>query len=232
MDAVRASYDAVAGAYADQIGGELAGKPIDRGLLAALVELVSNGVLADVGCGPGHVTAYLTALGAQAIGVDLSPGMVSAARASHPELHFTVGDLLALPAVDAAWGGVLCAYSIIHLDADERPRAYAELARVIRPDGWLLVSFHTEHLDQGVAPGGTVHLEQWWGHDVDLDFHFLDPTEVISGLDRAGFALAARTDREPHPGTEAPTRRCYLLARRTVTDGPASRVARPASRMA
>jgi SAM-dependent methyltransferase len=213
MDAVRASYDAVAQAYAAEIGPELAAKPIDRGLLSALVELVGDGVLADVGCGPGHVTAYLTALGAQAIGVDLSSGMVAAARASHPDLHFTVGDLLALPAVDAAWGGALCSYSIIHLDADERPRAYTELARVIKPGGWLLVSFHTSHLERGVEPGGTVHLEEWWGHGVDLDFHFLDPDDVTAGLDKAGFDLVARTDREPHPGTEAPTRRCYLLAR-------------------
>ena len=37
-DRVRRSYDAVAGQYADAYGGELAGKPLDRALLACLIE--------------------------------------------------------------------------------------------------------------------------------------------------------------------------------------------------
>ena len=47
--AVRAAYDAVARAYADQFAGELIHKPLDRALLAALCDLTGEGVLADVG---------------------------------------------------------------------------------------------------------------------------------------------------------------------------------------
>src|SRR2546430_10435185 len=43
-DATRASYDAVAERYADEIGGELAGKPVDRALLGCLAELTATGV--------------------------------------------------------------------------------------------------------------------------------------------------------------------------------------------
>jgi len=214
MDAVRASYDTVAESYAGELSGELAAKPIDRALLAVLVELVGDGILADVGCGPGHVTAYLAAHGAHPVGVDLAPGMVATARQRHPGLDFVVGDLRDLPTGDASWGGALCAYSLIHLDRDDRPRAYAELARAIRPGGWLLASFHTAHLENGTGPGESVHLGQWWGREVDLEFHYLDPAEVSAGLAAVGFELMARTDRAPIPGTEAPTRRCYLLARR------------------
>ena len=39
---VRDSYDRVAERYADEIGGELAGKPLDRALLRCLVELVGG----------------------------------------------------------------------------------------------------------------------------------------------------------------------------------------------
>lgn len=214
MDNVRASYDTVAETYAVEVGDELAGKPLDRALLAALVELVGDRTLADVGCGPGHVTAHLAGLGANTIGLDLSPAMVATAGTKHPAIPFIQADLRELPAEDASWGGAVCLYTIIHLDADGRRVAFAELARVIRPGGWLLVSFHTHHLEQDVAPGGTIHMGQWWGHEVDVDFHFLDPAEVTAALGKAGFTIQARLDREPVSGTEAPTRRCYVLARR------------------
>jgi hypothetical protein len=48
-----------------------------------------------------------------------------------------------------------------------------------------------------------------------VDFHFLDPGEVTGELAAAGFAIEARLDREPVKGAEAPSRRCYVLARRT-----------------
>jgi len=239
MDRIRRSYDTVAARYAEELSGELAAKPIDRALLAALVELAAERaaaepgavtgpgaaaepdvvtepgavseppvprppVIADIGCGPGHITAHLAGLGARAFGVDLSPGMVTEAKRRHPHLAFVAGSLLALPVRTGAVEAVVCAYTIIHLDRDERRRAFAELARVIRPGGWLLLSFHV---------GAEVrHLDTWWDLDVDLDFRFLDPDEVVADLDR--FTVMARTEREPWPGVEVATRRCYLLARR------------------
>ena len=69
------SYDRVAERYAAEIAGELTHKPFDRGLLDALAELACGGPVADVGCGPGHVAAYLAGRGARTIGLDRSPGM-------------------------------------------------------------------------------------------------------------------------------------------------------------
>ncbi len=66
LDATRATYDAVAGDYAEHLSGELAAKPLDRALLAAFAELVRTagiGPVADLGCGPGHVTATCTPSG-------------------------------------------------------------------------------------------------------------------------------------------------------------------------
>src|SRR3974390_3391872 len=81
--AVRAAYDAVAVDYAALLRDELAAKPFDRALLGAFAELVlsgSAGPVADVGCGPGRVTAYLHGLGVETFGIDLSPAMVAVAR--------------------------------------------------------------------------------------------------------------------------------------------------------
>jgi hypothetical protein len=77
---------------------------------------------------------------------------------------------------------------------------------VLRPGGPLLVSFHV---------GTEVrHLTEWLGHQVDVDFHFLEPDEVAEALRDAGLVPYARLERHAHPG-EVETRRAYLLARRT-----------------
>ena len=106
MDAhqtTRRSYDTVAGAYAGRLRDELDGKPLDRALLAALLEQLPAGTpVADLGCGPGHVTGWLAARGATAVGVDLSPGMIEVARREQPGAEFRVGDLLSLPAARPA----------------------------------------------------------------------------------------------------------------------------------
>lgn len=211
----RKSYDAVAERYATEIGDELSRKPIDRALLDCLVELCSGQEkpVADVGCGPGHLSAYLASRGADVLGVDLSEKMIEVARRRNPTLRFQVGSMTALPVPDASWAGAVCAYSIIHVPADRRPTAYAELARAIVPGGWLLTSFHISDLDR--RTGETAHFAEWWGFDVDLDFHYLDPDEVADGLVGAGFEMRARMLREPSPDIEHPSRRAYLLARRT-----------------
>ena len=65
-DATRTAYDAVAAQYEKQFAHELDHKPLDRALLAAFAELVEpRGIIADIGCGPGHVAAQLRSLEAR-----------------------------------------------------------------------------------------------------------------------------------------------------------------------
>lgn len=107
--------------------------------------------------------------------------------------------------------GIVCLYAVIHLDAAARAAAYREFRRILRPDGPALIAFHTSAAD--VATGDAVTLRQWWGHDVDLTFRYLDPDAEVATLQEAGLSLVARTDREPYPGVEHASRRSYLLCR-------------------
>lgn len=211
--AVRAAYDAVARAYEAAIGDELAAKPLDRALLRAVGELAGAGTLGDLGCGPGHVTRHLAAHHPDVVGVDLSPAMVEVARAADPGGTYLVASMLDLPVADDAWVGAVAAYSVIHLEPEDRRRAWAELARVLRPGGVLLVSFHVRTAE--VATGGSSHLSSWFGHDVDLRAYFLDPEELSRELVATGFAPSARLDRSPAAEGEFPSERCSLVVRRT-----------------
>lgn len=203
---VRRSYDAVAEEYAGQFRAELAGKPLDRALLSSLIEQNGNGMpIADLGCGPGHVTAWLAAHGARAVGIDLSARMAEVARREHPGIEFREGDLLGLPAADGEFGAVAALYSVIHLEPGELGRAFGEIRRALRGGGLALVSFHV---------GSEVrHLDEWFGHEVDVDFRFFEPDEVAAAMEAAGLRVEARLERVSYPG-EVETTRGYLLARR------------------
>ena len=223
LAATRWSYDAVAAAYADAFSDELRRKPLDRALLAAFAEQVqqhapARGRVWDIGCGPGHVTAFLAGLGLDAAGIDLSDGMVTQARARHPDLEFRVGSMTMLPAGDGCWDGLVSFYSLIHMVADADVRtALAEFRRVLADDGLLLLAVH--------AGEEVRHSDEWLGAPVDVSFRFFDPGWLAAELDQAGFAVEAVTRRQPYPGAEVATERAYFLARahpRETPDNPKS----------
>jgi SAM-dependent methyltransferase len=197
-------YDAVASAYAELFGDVLATLPLERALLAAFAELVlaqDAGPVADIGCGPGHVTAHLHALGLDVFGIDLSAEMVALARAAQPHLRFDVGTMLALDLADGSLGGVLALFSTIHLPPRQLPAAFAEFFRVVSPGGHLLLGFLAgddplpREVDHRVAPA-----YEW------------SPDTIADLLRQNGFAEVGRLSREPHEGERF--RSGLLLARR------------------
>ncbi|HMB33932.1 MAG TPA: class I SAM-dependent methyltransferase [Methylomirabilota bacterium] len=203
---IRESYDSVARTYAAHLASELSGKPLDRHLLNRFAEEVrGRGLVADLGCGPGHVARYLHDQGVTMIGIDLSPQMIEEARRLNPELEFKVGDMRKLSLPDASFVGVIAFYSIVHLAPDELPAIMAELRRVLMPGGLILVAFHIGR--------DVVHVDELFGEPVNLDFRFYVPADVIDALRATGLVVIEQVEREPYPGAEFPSRRCYLLAR-------------------
>lgn len=91
--------------------------------------------IADVGCGPGHVAAWIAGHGRAAVGIDRAAGMVAAGRRTYPDTEFREGDFLDLPARDGEFGAVVAFYSIIHLEPGELALAFGEVCRVLRPGG-------------------------------------------------------------------------------------------------
>lgn len=204
--ALRQSYDEIAEDYAARLADELSYKPLDRALLGMLADGAGpGGPCADLGCGPGHVTAWLADRGVRPVGIDLSPGMLAVARRSHPDLEFREGDLLRLPADDGEFSFAVALYSIIHLAPEDRGPAFAEMHRVLRPGGTVLVAFHV---------GDEVrHVTEWWGHAVDVDGRYLPTGEVAHEMEEALLTVEVQLERVHYP-EEGPTRRAYLLGRR------------------
>jgi SAM-dependent methyltransferase len=199
-------YSHVADEYAEKFFGELAYKPLDRELLNRLIsEVGSLGPICDLGCGPGQIARYLKDHGAEALGVDLSPKMAAAARKLNPDIEFFQGNLLALELPEASWGGIAAFYSLIHIPRSLLLAALCELRRVLRPGGWLLISYHVGE--------ETIHLDEWWEKPVKLDFNFLQTSLVTDLLTKAGLTAEAAIERDPYPD-EHPSRRAYIFARK------------------
>ncbi|MCU1685945.1 MAG: methyltransferase [Amycolatopsis sp.] len=208
LGVTRGAYDAIASTYAELFRDTLRDRPLDRAILGAFAEVVSasgDGQVADLGCGPGHITAYLDELGLAAFGVDASPAMIKLARQAYPGLRFDVGSMAALNIADGALSGALSRFSIIHTPPQELPAILAEFHRVLAPGAHLLVGFS--------ATGDTSHLTQVFDHTVAPAYRW-SPDHLAAMLRKSGLAEVARMIREPEPTDRRQFQEIHLLARR------------------
>jgi trans-aconitate methyltransferase len=199
----------VATAYAEHLADELnEGLVFERWLLDRVAAHADGGPVVEVGCGPGHITAYLADAGADAMGLDLSPAMVAEARRRFPEGDYQVGDLRRLmrPTSAGGWSAVLAWYSLIHLAASELPDALDSLVRPLAPRGWLVLAVH--------AGSGVRHNARWFDLDVDLDFVMHDPTETAALVERAGLVDVEWYHRGPVTTRGESTERLYVIGRK------------------
>jgi uncharacterized protein len=205
---VLAAYDAVAATYADTLFNELTGLPFEGWLLDRVAAHADGGPVVEVGCGPGHVTAYLAEAGADATGIDVSPAMVEQARRLFPEGSYEVGDLRRLmrPTTAPGWSAVLAWYSLIHLSAAELPAAIESLSRPLVPGGWLVLGLH--------AGSEVKHVDAWFEQDVDLDFVLHEPAAVVGLVEAAGLVDVEWYRRGPFEKRDESTERLYVVARK------------------
>lgn len=202
----RASYDTVAVDYADFVRGAIEREPYVRvalELFAGSVRGAGGGPVADMGCGPGHVTAYLRGLGVDAFGIDLSPGMIEVARRDHPGLRFEVGSMTELDLPEGSVSGLLAWQSLIHVPDGEVPGVLGRFHRALRPGAPLQVMFH-------VGETSRVKTEGYGGHPMRVHVHRRRPERVAAWLDAAGFEVEARMELSPY----APASQAILFARR------------------
>jgi SAM-dependent methyltransferase len=203
---IPSTYDVVAAEYAEMFSDELDDKPFDRGLLDELArEVAGRGIVCDLGCGPGQIGAYLAQLGCDVVGIDISPGMLHAARQRHADVRLQLGDLRALPLADESCVAIACFYALIHIPRDEVLGALVEINRVLRPGGTLLLAVH--------GGAGELHTDGWFGHPVSVDATLFDAAELTSLLTAAGFVDCLATERNPYP-SEHQTSRLYVRAER------------------
>ena len=208
---VQTGYGLIADEYVRHIYDELQHKPFDRKLLDRFVASVSdNGLVCDIGTGPGHVARYLHERGANVCGIDLAPEMVERARRLNPGIEFQQGNMFALEIADGTFAGITAFYALVNIPRVEVGRALRELHRVLKPAGRLLLAFH--------VGDDVLHREEMWDVKVSLDFYFFRSDEMNGCLKSADFEIEEIIERDPYPeAVEHQSRRSYIFARKAAT---------------
>jgi 2-polyprenyl-3-methyl-5-hydroxy-6-metoxy-1,4-benzoquinol methylase len=125
--------------------------PYEEPFVHDIIDALPAGTALDAACGTGRHSGYLASRGHRVIGVDSSADMLRRARERVPDGEFHRGDLHRLPLPDDQVDLAVCALALAHL-TDLRP-AFAELARVLRPGGHLVVTdVHRENVALGSVP--------------------------------------------------------------------------------
>jgi SAM-dependent methyltransferase len=95
----------------------------------------------DAGAGPGRFTLEMLRLGAHVTALDISPGQLELLRARVPDVEAFVGDITDLSRFPAdAFDVTVCFGGPLSYVLDRAEHAVAELARVTKPGGHVLVS--------------------------------------------------------------------------------------------
>ena len=161
----QAGYAAWAPTYDDPSNGLFA---LDQRAIDAILDDLPIGDALDAACGTGRFSERLVERGHRVVGVDSSPEMLEVARAKVPAADLHLGELDDLPVPDASVDVVVCALALAHVP-DLAP-VLAELARVVRPGGHVVISdAHHELVFRGsivkaLGPGGEPGLVATYRH--------------------------------------------------------------------
>jgi demethylmenaquinone methyltransferase/2-methoxy-6-polyprenyl-1,4-benzoquinol methylase len=97
----------------------------------------SPGRALDVATGTGDLAIELASRGAEVVGVDFSEGMLEIARKKAPQIQFRTGNALALDFPDNEFDAATVGFGARNFD--DLDRGLAEMARVVRPGGRVVV---------------------------------------------------------------------------------------------
>ena len=202
----RESYDRVATRYAELVRSGLEGLPSESALVDHFTRRVieaGEGLVLDVGGGPGWLTGLLASRGLKVTGMDISTEMLRLARTHNPGLPFTVASLTQIPLADGVAAGVFCWYVLHHVPDDDLAIAVRELARITAPGGFLMLGGH-------VGDSSYIKTEGYGGLPMRVLFARRSPQTYADLLRHAGLTVDATIELGP----DHPTSGAVWLARR------------------
>jgi SAM-dependent methyltransferase len=138
-ETIRRQFGRVAAAYGTS---PIFAQGHDLALMVECATLAPAMTVLDIGCAAGHTAFAFAPHVREVVGVDLSPEMLAeaerqAAARNLTNIRFEVASALALPYADGQFDIVTCRLVAHHLPA--LPPALAEMARVLKPGGQLII---------------------------------------------------------------------------------------------
>jgi MPBQ/MSBQ methyltransferase len=158
-----------------------------------MMELPAGASVLDVGSGLGGVARYLASeCGCRVAGIDLTPEYVQVAQmltertGLADKVSFHIGSALDLPWPAANFDAAVTIH--VAMNIADRPRLYAEVARVIRPGGVFAI------YDVMKGPKEGMLFPVPWSETEETSF-LVTPAEMRKLLKQAGFEITHEEDR-------------------------------------
>ncbi len=197
---MRGAYSSMSERYIGLFDGDWQSHEDDTALVRRHLTGLPGPVL-DLGCGPGHWTAYLHSFGADVTGVDMVPEFIAHARANHSGPEFRLGSMTEVDAPEPSVAGILSWYSTIHLPPTELDRVLAAFRRLLASSGMLVVGFFDSDDEVAAFDHAVVTVYRW-------------PVDVFAErLKKAGFA---EVERLRYQSAERPDRKYAAIAARVL----------------
>ena len=153
----------------------------------------------DIGCADGLFTESLQGLARNVFGIDVSETALRMASERFPSGWFSVGNIIELPFSDSRFDLVSCLDIIYYLDEAGRKKAVEELARVLKPGGWLLISTSWPRFTKtrtGQPYIKPKELLRLLGHRFAFEKEATTSTLLNLGFMRSGVAMLLRSERD------------------------------------
>jgi trans-aconitate methyltransferase len=188
----------MSGRYIDLFAAPQQQPEADRSLIRRHLSGLPGSVV-DLGCGPGHWTAYLHSLGVDVTGVDMVPEFIDHARSTFPGPQYQLASMTDVQVPEHALTGILSWYSTIHVPPAELDGVLAWFRRLLAPSGMLVVGFFDSDDDVAAFDHAVITAYRW-------------PVDVFAErLSRAGFT---EVERQLQQFPERPDRMYAALAAR------------------
>ena len=188
----RQAYNLAAQKYHELFHNEMNEKEYDRKLLDSFAARFNkDSLICDAGCGPSaHIGKYLFDKGIKIVGVDISEECIELARLYNPKMKFECADIASMPFVNNSFDGLISYYSIINTPKIYISKIFSEFRRVLKPDGFLLVS-----VKSGTTEG---YIDDLLGIKTQTYFSLFIQEEIVNNFSRAGFLLEFFDKRNPY----------------------------------
>lgn len=200
--AVRDMFDAIAARY--DFVNRIMSLGLDRGWRRRAItelRLPPRSRVLDVACGTGDLCNLLQRSHMRAVGIDLSAGMLAAARTTAPLVQ---GNALAMPLASGSLDGIVSGFGLRNVT--DLHRLFFEIARVVRPGGRVVLLEVAEPRSRVVRAGHSLYFRKMvpiiGGLLSDRDaYDYLprstaylpEPGELVTMLAAAGFEEIKRT---------------------------------------
>lgn len=136
------NFDRIAEQYDESLPPHVVAHYLDK-RVAFLTRVSRPGKGLDVGCGTGVLAQRLVGAGFEMVGLDPSEGMLEVLAEHAPDVRAVRGSATALPFGDGSFDLVLTVAALHHIaDADAVRQTLAEMTRVTRPGGRIVIWDH------------------------------------------------------------------------------------------